>query len=83
MHTVALPPGLGTAFFVLSEGALEELPELLRTAFGAKRPWPVADDNTYRAAGAEVFRILEAAGMRPYSVRLCHFRDYRPQRHLL
>ena len=70
MHTVALPPGLGTAFFVLSEGALEELPELLRTAFGAKRPWPVADDNTYRAAGAEVFGILEAAGMRPYSVRL-------------
>ena len=70
MHTIDLPSGLWTAFFVLSEGALDELPELLRTAFGSKRPWIVADGNTYRVAGERAFRLLELAGMEPYPVRL-------------
>jgi len=66
MHTIALPEGIITKYFVLADGALKELPELLQTAFPGRRPWIVADENTWKAAGADVMAILEAAGLNPH-----------------
>ncbi len=62
MNTIAIPPGLQTEFFVLSSGALNDLPELLNTAFPGKRPWIVADGNTWAAAGERAAAILKTAG---------------------
>ncbi len=62
MNTIEIPPGLQTKFFVLSSEAVNELPELLNTAFPGKRPWIVADGNTWQAAGERASAILKAAG---------------------
>ena len=66
MHTIEIPAGLETGYFVLSDHALEELSELLRTAFPNQRPWPVADDNTWAAAGRRAVELLTEAGLSPY-----------------
>ncbi len=63
MKTIEIPPGLQTEFFILSAGAVNDLPELLNTAFPCKRPWIVADGNTWRAAGERAAAILKDAGM--------------------
>ncbi len=70
MHTIKIPAGVHTRYFVLGDGVLQEVPELLRTAFPGLCPWLVADENTYRAAGGEVFRLLNAAGMDPLIGRI-------------
>lgn len=66
MHTIEIPSGLETVHFVLCAGALAELPELLRVAFPGQRPWPVADDNTWAAAGQRAVEIMQAAGLEPH-----------------
>lgn len=55
-HAVDLP------WLCVERGALARLPEALK-AVGAKRPFVVCDDNTYRAAGARVEEVLSAAGI--------------------
>lgn len=71
MKTIAMPPGLETKFFILDSGALDFLPELLETAFPGKRPWIVADENTWRAAGERAAGLLAASGLE--SVPPCVF----------
>lgn len=64
MNPVPIPPGMETRLFLLENDALNQLPEAIRSLWGNDaRPWLVADDNTWRAAGAEVAKILKAAGM--------------------
>lgn len=64
MTPVPIPPGMETRLFLLENDALNQLPEAIRSLWGNDaRPWLVADDNTWRAAGAEVAKILKAAGM--------------------
>ncbi len=63
MKTIEIPPGLQTKFFVLSSGALNDLPELLKTAFPGKTPWIVADGNTWKVAGERAAAILKDAGL--------------------
>ena len=62
LHSIAIPPGMETRFFVQCAGALAELPELLNTAFPEKKPFLVADENTWRAAGEQAEQILVRAG---------------------
>lgn len=64
MNPVPIPPGMETRLFLLENDALSQLPEAIRSLWGNDaRPWLVADGNTWRAAGAEVAKILKAAGM--------------------
>ncbi len=62
MNLIALPSGIETVGFDLREGALTDLPEFLEQFFAGRPAWLVADDNTWRAAGAQVQEILTAAG---------------------
>ena len=65
MPVIPVPAGLDTECFVLGEGALVYLPELLRQEFPGRIPWIVADDNTWRAAGAGAQELLEKAELAP------------------
>lgn len=65
MPTIPIPAGLDTRCFVLGEGALKHLPQLLQQEFPGLTPWVIADTNTWKAAGAEAQRLLTAAGMTP------------------
>ncbi|NLF29153.1 MAG: sn-glycerol-1-phosphate dehydrogenase, partial [Clostridiales bacterium] len=49
-------------YLKIGRGAIGNLPEALK-AVGAKRPFLVSDDNTFRAAGARACEILESAGV--------------------
>ncbi len=63
MNPIPIPPGMETRLFVLETDALKALPEAIRTLWGPNvRIWPVADGNTWRAAGSRVREILEQAG---------------------
>ncbi len=66
MDLIPIPDGLQTRFFVLSGHALDDLPELLKTAFPGKRPWIVADGNTMQAAGFRAQKLIETAGLNPF-----------------
>ena len=65
MPVIPVPAGLDTKCFVLGEGALVYLPELLRREFPGRTPWIVADDNTWRAAGARALELLQKANLVP------------------
>lgn len=62
MPVIAVPEGLETNTFLLAPGALDFLPELLKTVFPGKTPWLVADDNTWLVAGKRAKELLTAAG---------------------
>lgn len=47
---------------VVGSGVLQQLPELVRRC-GAKKPFLLADCNTWQAAGEQVAEILDAAGI--------------------
>lgn len=66
MNLLPIPPGMETGAFVMNPGALRDVPELLRRFFQSRRPWIVADENTWKAAGAALFDILKAAGADPH-----------------
>ena len=70
MPLIAVPEGLQTGAFLLGRGALESVPELLKTFFPGKRPWLIADGNTWKAAGKHVQQRLAEAGMNPFEPRL-------------
>lgn len=65
MNVITVPPGLQTHLFVLSAGAINDLPEVLKTEFPGRVPWVVADENTWRAAGERAYALLRAAGLEP------------------
>lgn len=65
MPLIKVPEGLDTKIFVLSDGALQFLPELLQTQFPGRIPWIVADDNTWNASGRAAQLLLEEAHFKP------------------
>ena len=65
MRRISLPPGLETECFILDSGALAAVPGLCREFFPGRRPWIVADGNTWEAAGKGVFNSLREAGLAP------------------
>lgn len=65
MRRIPLPPGLETECFLLDSGASAAVPELCREFFPGRRPWIVADGNTWEAAGKGVFNSLREAGLMP------------------
>lgn len=58
MKRVQLPAGLETVCFVLDHGALKAVPEVLQEYFPGRRPWIIADENTWKAAGKSVQSYL-------------------------
>ncbi len=63
MKKIAIPSGMNTCCFVMSSGALDDLPQVLREEFSPDlTPWIVADENTWDAAGQRVAEILRASG---------------------
>lgn len=70
MHTITLPENVHSRFFVLGKDVLCELPELLAAAFPNCKPYIVADENTWQAAGERAFSFLQDAGMAPEIARL-------------
>ena len=65
MRRSSLPPGLETECFILDSGALAAVPGLCRVFFPGRRPWIVADGNTWEAAGQGVLNSLREAGLTP------------------
>ena len=65
MRRISLPPGLETECFILDSGALAAVPGLCRVFFPGRRPWIVADGNTWEAAGKGVLNSLREAGLTP------------------
>ena len=63
---IPVPQGLTTRLFAMAPGAVTLLPEMLATAFPGLKPWLIADGNTWKAAGAEAAKALEAAGVEAF-----------------
>lgn len=61
MKKIQLPPGLETECFVLGEECLHAVAGVLKEYFPGRRPWIVADENTWRVAGKEIQGYLETA----------------------
>ncbi|MBO4633029.1 MAG: sn-glycerol-1-phosphate dehydrogenase, partial [Lentisphaeria bacterium] len=70
MPLIEVPKGLQTAAFLLGHCALESVPELLKTYFPEKKPWIIADGNTWKAAGERVYSLLVEAGLEPSAPHL-------------
>ena len=62
MPIIPVPAGLDSELFCLGKGALKYLPQVLSEAFPEQEAFLVADENTWRAAGSEAEKILNAAG---------------------
>ena len=63
MPVIPVPPGLETELFCLGSGALKYLPEVLRQVFPGLAAYLVADENTWRAAGAAAEKFLIDSGI--------------------
>ncbi len=63
MNTIAVPAGLETECFVMERGAIRHTPEVIRQLWSEHPVWPVADENTWGAAGAELTTALKMAGL--------------------
>lgn len=66
MNKIEIPSGMETELFIMSSGALNDVPELMKICFNAGRPWIVADENTWRAAGEKVFALLKNDDLMPH-----------------
>ena len=66
MRYIDLPKGIQTAAFAMGEGALNEAAAFMAEIFPGKKPWIIADDNTFAAAGAKVAEQLKANMYPPY-----------------
>ncbi len=78
MNGIPLPDGIQTRFFALEHGTLKGVPQILREFFGGRRPWIVADENTFAAAGAETYEICQAAGLDPHEPFLFKGKEHLP-----
>lgn len=65
MPRIPVPAGIMTKIFILDDNALPQLPEVLNELWPGRKPWIVADGNTWRVAGEKVFNILSDAGFAP------------------
>lgn len=54
--------GTAVKYLKIGRGVIENLPEAL-AAIGAKRPYVVCDQNTWRVAGERAVKILDKAGI--------------------
>ena len=63
MELIDIPSGMETRAFAMSENAIADLPEILAQFFPSKKPFLVADENTWRAAGKRVENILNLANL--------------------
>lgn len=59
MNKINVPEGMETSVFIMSAGAIKDVSELLKEYFPGKRPWLIADDNTWKAAGKILQPLLE------------------------
>lgn len=66
MPMVKMPDGLQTAIFLLGKNANNWIPQLLKQYFPGKRPWIIADGNTWDAAGKKIHELLEKNDSNPY-----------------
>ena len=51
MNYIDIPAGMETAAFAMGAGALNELADFVAKVFPGKKPWIIADENTFAAAG--------------------------------
>lgn len=58
MNKIAIPEGMETHIFIMGENALEDVPQLLRETFPGKTPFLIADENTWKVAGEQLFKLL-------------------------
>ena len=65
MNKIPIPEGMETHVFLMSENAINDVPALLEETFPGKRPFLIADENTYKAAGEHLFAILPAGKLPP------------------
>lgn len=63
MPIIPIPQGLDTELFCLASGALKFLPQVLKKSFPDKPAYLIADENTWRAAGADAEKILNDAAL--------------------
>ena len=63
MKTISIPEGMQTAVFVMEAGALKDAAQVIQEYFPGKKPWIVADGNTWAAAGERVAEVIKEAGI--------------------
>lgn len=62
MELATIPAGMQTAAFLPGRGVLRSVPELLRTFFPGRKPWIIADENTWQVAGKTLADSLKKEG---------------------
>ena len=65
MNCLPLPPGAETRLLIVDSEALTSVPAVLAEYFPGCRPWLVADDNTFAAAGSRLLAELKSSGAAP------------------
>lgn len=63
MKLIDIPSGMETRAFAMSDNAIADLPEVLNRFFPSKKPFLIADGNTWRAAGERVEKVLVDSGV--------------------
>ena len=63
MEYIKIPDGLQSKLCVLGEGVLSEVPNVVNRFWPGKEIILIADENTWNAAGNEVFRLLSESGI--------------------
>ena len=58
MKYIELPAGIQTAAFAMGSGAINELGKFIAEVFPGKKPWIIADENTFAVAGAKAAEQL-------------------------
>ena len=61
IKNIEIPPGMQTAAFAMGDGALDEIASFKATVFPGRKPWIVADTNTWEAAGKKAAGLLPDA----------------------
>lgn len=65
MSRIAIPDGLDTKLCVLGENVLHDVPVVLNELWKGIQPIIVADENTWKAAGAVVNQFMKESGLNP------------------
>ena len=66
MRYIKLPENIETKVFVLDNGAINAVPEVLNTAFPGRKIQIVADGNTWQAAGEKIARLCSEKNLESY-----------------
>ena len=59
MHYIEIPEGMETAVFAMGSGAIDEISSFVSQVFPGKKPWIIADENTFAAAGKKASSLLK------------------------